>query len=109
MLSLPMLIDRNLLWRAWFKSAGVRLDRDVRGTSFTDTNALLEAAVTGQGVALGRLSVTRFDIVAGKLVRLFDHAFRLTFRHYTVYPAASESDPALMAFRDWLLEEARRT
>ena len=66
MLSLPMLIDRNLPWRAWFKSAGVRLDRDVRGTSFTDTNALLEAAVTGQGVALGRLSVTRSDIVAGK-------------------------------------------
>jgi hypothetical protein len=26
-----------------------------------------------------------------------------------VYPIASESNPALMAFRDWLVEEALRT
>jgi LysR family glycine cleavage system transcriptional activator len=109
MLSLPMLIDRNLPWRAWFKSAGMRLDRDIRGTSFTDTNALIEAAVTGQGVALGRLSLTRSDIVAGRLVRLFEQALRLTYCHYAVYPASSESDHALMAFRDWLIEESRRT
>ena len=49
MLSEPLLIDRNLSWRAWFRSAGLELDRDIAGTSFTDTNALMEAAVTGQG------------------------------------------------------------
>ena len=58
MLSQPLLIDRNLSWRAWFKSAGVTLDRDIAGTSFTDTNALMEAAVIGHGIALGRLSFT---------------------------------------------------
>jgi LysR family glycine cleavage system transcriptional activator len=31
MLSEPLLIDRNLSWRAWFKSAGVRLDREITG------------------------------------------------------------------------------
>jgi LysR family glycine cleavage system transcriptional activator len=40
MLSQPLLIDRNLSWHAWFKSAGLKLDRDFAGTSFTDTNAL---------------------------------------------------------------------
>lgn len=54
MLSEPLLIDRNLSWRTWFKSAGLKLDSDILGTSFTDTNALMEAAVTGQGIALGR-------------------------------------------------------
>jgi LysR family transcriptional regulator, glycine cleavage system transcriptional activator len=29
--------------------------------------------------------------------------------HYAVYPIASESNPALVAFRDWLVEEAGRT
>src|ERR1700675_3592162 len=76
MLSEPLLIDRNVSWRAWFRSAGVTLDRDIAGTSFTDTNALTEAAVAGQGIALGRLSFTRSDILAGKLVRLSEHSLR---------------------------------
>src|SRR5437016_4837896 len=62
MLSQPLLIDRNLSWHGWFKSAGLKLDRDITGTSFTDTNALMEAAVMGQGIALGRLSFTRSEI-----------------------------------------------
>jgi LysR family glycine cleavage system transcriptional activator len=109
MLSQPLLIDRNLSWHAWFKSAGLKLDRDIAGTSFTDTNALMEAAVMGQGIALGRLSVARSDILAGKLVRLSEHSLRVAYCHYAVYPIASESNPALVAFRDWLVEEARRT
>jgi LysR family transcriptional regulator, glycine cleavage system transcriptional activator len=108
MLSQPILIDRNLSWRAWFKTAGVTLDRDIVGTSFTDTNALMEAAVMGQGIALGRLSVTRSDILAGKLVRLSEQSLPISLCHYAVYPIASESDPALVVFRDWLIEEARR-
>jgi LysR family glycine cleavage system transcriptional activator len=108
MLSQPLLIDRNLSWRAWFRSAGLKLDRDIVGTSFTDTNALMEAAVAGQGIALGRRSVTRSDILAGKLVRLSEHSLRISYCHYAVYPIASESNSVLMAFRDWLVEEARR-
>jgi LysR family glycine cleavage system transcriptional activator len=108
MLSELLLIDRNLSWRAWFKSAGLKLDRDIVGTSFTDTNALLEAAVTGQGIALGRLSVTGSDILAGRLVRLSEHSLRVSYCHYAVYPISSEANRALMAFRDWLIEEAGR-
>jgi LysR family transcriptional regulator, glycine cleavage system transcriptional activator len=109
MLSQPLLIDRNLSWRAWFRSAGLKLDREIEGTSFTDTNALMEAAITGQGIALGRLSFTRSDILAGKLVRLSEHSLRVSYCHYAVHPISSESNPALVAFRDWLIEEARRT
>ena len=108
MLSQPLLIDRNLSWHAWFKSAGLKLNRDIAGISFTDTNALMEAAVMGQGIALGRLSFTRSDILAGKLVRLSEHSLRVAYCHYAVYQIASECNPALVAFRDWLVEEARR-
>jgi LysR family transcriptional regulator, glycine cleavage system transcriptional activator len=69
-------------------------------TSFTDANALMEAAVAGQGIALGRLSVTRSDILAGRLVRLSEHSLRVSYCHYAVYPIASEANPALVAFRD---------
>jgi LysR family transcriptional regulator, glycine cleavage system transcriptional activator len=107
-LTQPLLIDRNVSWRAWFNSAGLNLDHDLKGTSFTDSNALMEAAVTGQGIALGRLSFTRSDLLAGKLVRLSEHSLRVSYCHYAVYPLSSESNPALIAFRDWLIEEAER-
>jgi LysR family glycine cleavage system transcriptional activator len=109
MLALPLLIDRNVPWRAWCRSAGLKLDRDIVGTSFTDANSLLEAAIRGQGIALGRMSVTRSDILAVKLVRLSDHALRVSYCHYAVHPISSESNSALVAFRGWLVEEARRT
>jgi LysR family transcriptional regulator, glycine cleavage system transcriptional activator len=68
----------------------------------------MEAAVTGQGIALGRLSATRSDLLSGKLVRLSDHSLRVSYCHYAVHPIASESNPALVAFRDWLVEDAQR-
>jgi LysR family glycine cleavage system transcriptional activator len=109
MLALPLLIDRNVSWLAWFRSAGLKLDRDIVGTSFTDANSLMEAAVAGQGIALECLSVTRSDILAGKLVRLSEHSLRVSYCHYAVHPISSESTPALLAFRDWLVEEAHRS
>ena len=36
-------------------------------------------------------------------------SLRVSCCHYAVYPAASESNPAPMAFRERLIEEARRT
>jgi LysR family transcriptional regulator, glycine cleavage system transcriptional activator len=103
----PLLIDRNLSWHTWFKSVGVRVDRRIAGNSFVDANLLIEAAVAGQGVALARLSVVQSDLLTGKLIRLSDHRFPLSLSHYAVYPASSHANPAVAAFRDWLLEEAK--
>jgi hypothetical protein len=55
------------------------------------------------------LSVTRSDILTGRLVRLSEHSLRVAYCHYAVYPTASESNPALVSFRDWLVEEASRS
>jgi LysR family glycine cleavage system transcriptional activator len=55
------------------------------------------------------MSVTRSDILAGKLVRLSEHSLRVSYCHYAVHPISSESNPDLVAFRDWLIEEARRS
>jgi LysR family glycine cleavage system transcriptional activator len=65
--------------------------------------------VTGQGIALGRLSASRSDILSGRLVRLSEHGLRVAYCHYAVHPIAAESNPALVAFREWLIEEAART
>ena len=106
LLNLPLLRDMNLPWLAWFKLAGITLKEDVRGTSFADANLLLEAAASGQGVALARGSIAAPEISSGRLVRLFSYSLRTAYSHYIVYPPTIEKGRKVAAFRDWLLEEA---
>jgi LysR family glycine cleavage system transcriptional activator len=42
----------------------------------------------------------------GRLVRLFDFERRSAHPFQIVYPEGKAADPRLIAFRDWLLEEA---
>jgi len=101
-----LLIDPNVPWSTWFKSLGVQIDRKIVGNSFADANLLMEAAIDGQGIALARRSVTRADLLNGKLVRLSDHNCRLPLSHFLVHPPLLESNAPAMAFRDWMLAEA---
>jgi LysR family glycine cleavage system transcriptional activator len=94
---------------AWFKSAGLKLDCDIAGTSFTDTNALMEAAVMGQGIALGRRHSHNRTFWRGSWFACPNTACELlTATTRFTRSIASESKPAFMAFRDWLVEDARR-
>lgn len=105
LLEFPLLRDLNLPWSRWFKHVGILLQGDVRGTSFTDANLLLQAAISGQGIALARRSIAAEEIASGTLVKLFNHSLRTNYSHFIVYPEGSEKIPKVAVFRDWLLEE----
>ena len=97
-------------WRQWLSAAGVEnpvLDTG-HGHWFKDSSLLLQAAVAGQGVALGRSVLARDDIEAGRLVRPFDFACPSEYAYYFVCPEASAQRPKVVAFREWLLEEVAR-
>ncbi|MFB6449084.1 LysR substrate-binding domain-containing protein [Bradyrhizobium tunisiense] len=101
-----LLVDPNVPWSAWFGSLGLQVDRKIIGNSFWDANLLLEAAIAGQGLALARRSAVRADLLAGRLVRLSDHSYRLPLSHFLVYPPSLSANAAAMVFRDWMLAEA---
>jgi LysR family glycine cleavage system transcriptional activator len=65
------------------------------------------AAVEGLGIALGRLTLTRPMVEAGRLVTLFEERLKAEFAHYLVFPERSERHRGLQAFREWLLQEAQ--
>ena len=109
MLSQPLLIDRNLSWHAWFKSAGLKLDRDIAGTSFTDTNALMEAAVMGKGLRSGACRSHDRIFWQESWFACPSTACALLTATTRFTRSLRSSNPALVAFRDWLVEEARRT
>ena len=69
-------------------------------------NAVL-SALTGQSVALTRLSLCVDDLDAGRLQILFDTCKPLTQGTSLVYPDFRSEDHRLLAFRKWLLIEAK--
>ena len=93
-------------WSLWLAAADVTDIEATRGPSFSDDAAMLEAAIAGQGVALGRSTLIEGDVRAGRLVKLFDVHLSNDFAYYIVCPEARSAVPKLASFRDWLLEEA---
>ena len=95
-------------WRAWLAAAGVAGVDPSRGPRYSHSSLVLQAAIDGQGVALGRSSLVSLDLEAGRLVQPFGPALPSHYACYVVSPVATAERPKIKAFRDWLLEEAGR-
>ncbi len=94
-------------WRMWLLAAGAPDVDWTRGTQFNDPTLAIQAAIEGQGVALGRSALVQHDLARGRLVRPFDLSVPGKFSYYVVSTRAAAERPKVSAFRDWLLAEAR--
>lgn len=97
------------LWPRWLDAAGVRGIDASAGPSFTDSALVLQAAIDGHGVALGRLFLAADDIAARRLVKPFAYDLPNDYSYWLVYPPSSVVKPRVAAFREWLLAEAAST
>ena len=95
-------------WRFWLKSAGVSGVDPNRGPGFSHASMVMEAAIAGQGVALGRRSLAGDDIAAGRLVCPFGPSMPSTFVYTVVSTEEIAEVPKVRLFREWLLEEAAK-
>jgi len=95
-------------WRMWLKAAAVEGVDAKRGQHFNQSALVLEAAISGRGVALAKAALAAADLRAKRLVRLFGMRQRLGFAYWFVAPPARAAWPKIVAFRDWLREEAKR-
>ncbi|MBT5195125.1 MAG: transcriptional regulator GcvA [Rhodospirillaceae bacterium] len=102
----PMPDDVTPDWRMWLQAARVDDVDPSHGTTLTPWTMVVQAAIEGQGVALGRRALVADDLAAGRLVRPFDLGLPLPFSHWLVYPPGAERRPKVRAFRDWLVAEA---
>jgi LysR family glycine cleavage system transcriptional activator len=94
-------------WRTWLLAAGVSNVDPARGPIFTDSGMVIQAAVTGQGVALARGVLAADELAAGRLVRPFTLSLPTAYAYYFVCPEDTAEQPKIAAFREWLLGEAR--
>ncbi|VWB42185.1 LysR family transcriptional regulator [Burkholderia lata] len=94
-------------WDTWLRKAGVADAATGRGMQINNSAAVLQAAIEGHGVALARSVMARDDLATGRLVRLFPEiTYASPLAYYIVYRDECSGLAKLVAFRDWLLEEA---
>ncbi|MBG03104.1 MAG: transcriptional regulator [Rhodospirillaceae bacterium] len=92
-------------WSMWIAAANIEGVDATRGTRFNMTSDVINAAIEGAGVALGRSSMVEGDLEAGRLVKPFDLDVPVEFAFFVVYREANLQQMKVSAFRDWLREE----
>ena len=100
--------DRMLAnWDRWFALAGLDRVRS-RGPAYSHGSLAIEAALRGEGVALGRSVLVAEDLAAGRLVAPFPELKLKAERGYDlVYRPGNQDHPKVRAIRDWLADEIR--
>ena len=100
-----LLHDANYeCWVDWLKLANINEINAGKGTIIDDTNVLIQAAVDGQGVALGSTTFVQDLLDSGKLIKPFDITLENEFAYYIVCPESHLKNPSIQAFKNWLLE-----
>ena len=94
-------------WQQWMQRAGIERDIDRSGMVIDDANLILQAALDGQGVALGILPFVQEELSNGRLVRPFELSIDPGQAYYLLYRKNTLEKPAVKAVRDWLLEKVR--
>ncbi len=93
-------------WQLWLDAAGVTDLVPQHSLSFNYSNLMLQAAIDGLGVALTQNALAGDDLAAGRLVRLFEVTLPTDYAYYVVTPMLTAMRPKIVAFRDWLVDQA---
>jgi LysR family glycine cleavage system transcriptional activator len=97
-----------LSWAAWLEAMGVEELAPAGTQSFDQYDQVLHAAVHGQGVALGRITMASQYIREKRLVALFGRQQRIARAFHAVLSKRSADRPEVRQFVDWLREEIAR-
>ena len=89
--------------RLWLKAAGAAAALCASTITFDNYGMALQAAIDGVGVAVALRAYVEDDIAAGRLVSPFAVAVPADRAWYLVYRPFRCEDPALIAFRQWLI------
>lgn len=91
-----------LAWPLWLERAGLREFQPVQSLWVDSFSAGVSAAVEGAGVALGLEPLFAEDERAGRLVRPFS-VRQPTGAYWLIHRPSDARNPALRAFRRWLV------
>jgi len=98
--------DSHASWVHWLDAVGAKGINARRGIVCGDRNAMIQAALEGQGVAIASSVFAGIDLAAGRLVQVFDQEVTSEFSIYAVCLPRRMNDPLIAGVLAWLDQEA---
>lgn len=111
----PLLHDQSLpedsgfpTWQGWLESHNIVGVNTERGLRINNSASVIQAAVSGQGIALGRSVLVKDDLDCGRLIRPFaDSQSPVELAYYVVWKPEHDNTEKVQAFRLWLQHQAK--
>jgi LysR family transcriptional regulator, glycine cleavage system transcriptional activator len=104
-----LLHDRTFAeWQEYLENCSMAIDVGAGSAIFSATALCLDAAVRGQGVAIGDDFLAAMYLSEGRLVRPFDSALHSRNAYYFIVPKRNARHSSLAIFRHWLFQSIRR-
>ena len=95
-----------LVWTQWLEAAGIPDLRPAGALHFSHYDQLIQAAVKGQGVALGRMPLLREPVRSGELVAPFKRSIVSPRCYFVLRSPRTLGNADVDAFERWLHAEA---
>lgn len=89
-------------WSAWMAQAEAGTVQFLRETVMADANMAIQAAIDGQGVALGVFPLVQGDIDAGRLVCPLDQSLRTADSYYLLTRPEDQHRREVQAMATWM-------
>ena len=93
-------------WAMWLATAGVDDVDASRGMFFSQGEMVIEAAIEGQGIALGASVMVAGAIESGRLVQPFETRLPVRLSFHLITTRQKWGNPKISAFRRWILDES---
>jgi len=93
-------------WEFWARENHLTLPTPARTRSFGQSNMVIQAAIEGAGVALGRAPLVVDALRDGRLVRPLAQTARSKQKYWLVYTETTGDSDKIRLFIDWIKAEA---
>jgi LysR family transcriptional regulator, glycine cleavage system transcriptional activator len=94
-------------WGTWLTSLGIGDLKPAGALHFSQYEQMIQAAISGQGVALGRQPLVNDLLKSGALVAPFRKAIVGSRAYFIVESTHAAGKPHVRQFAAWLVEEAK--
>ena len=95
-------------WNSWLASNGAAGLKPAGSLRFTLYDQVIQAAVGGQGVALGRIPILAEHLRDGRLIAPFAQRYDSARGYFAIVAPRAGDRPDVAAFVEWLRHEAGR-
>lgn len=113
LIGFPLLHDLSLpkesgfpSWSSWAKQNNIHNINAEKGLKINNSASVIQAAISGQGVALGRSVLVQEDLDCGRLVKPFpDLKCHIELAYYIVWKPNGLEHEKVKVFKDWLHQQ----